>query len=100
MIHQTGRTMNKRIRFTRDEARPLSSILGVRWEESPFDLEQFRQGLDVELEHGRRDPATNVTDDDPLLTAKIALVHLRELPDFYTRPARMENEGVPEEVPA
>ncbi len=96
--------MNKRTRFTRDEARLLSSILGVRWEGSVFDIEQFRKGLDVELEHGRRDPATNVTDDDPLLTAKIALAHLRELPDYYTRLARMESEGEQEyrqeEVPA
>ena len=96
--------MNKRTRFTRDEARLLSSILGVRWEEDVFDIEEFRKGLDVELEHGRRDPATNVTDDDPLLTAKIALAHLRELPDYYTRLARMESEGEQEyrqeEVPA
>ena len=58
--------------------------------EGPFDLEQFRMGLDVELEHGRRDPATNVTDDDPIMTGKIALAHLRELPDYYTRLAEME----------
>ena len=85
--------MRTRTRFTRDEARLLGSILGVRWEECPFDLEQFRQGLDVELEHGRRDPETNVTDDDPLLTAKISLAHLRELSDYYTRLARREAEG-------
>jgi len=76
----------------------------VRWGETPFDLEQFRQGLDVELEHGSRVGDTNVTDDDPLLTAKIALAHLRELPDYYTRLARMEADGErehqPEEVPA
>ena len=85
--------MRTRTSFTRDEARLLGSTLGVRWEESPFDVEQFRQGLDVELEHGRRDADTNVTDDDPLLTAKISLAHLRELPDYYTRLARMEAEG-------
>ena len=85
--------MKTRTSFTTEEARLLGSMLGVRWEESPFDVEQFRQGLDVELEHGRRDPDTNVTDDDPLLTAKISLAHLRELPDYYTRLARMEAEG-------
>ena len=85
--------MRTRTSFTRDEARLLGSTLGVRWEESPFDVEQFRQGLDVELEHGRRDADTNVTDEDPLLTAKISLAHLRELPDYYTRLARMEAEG-------
>ena len=88
--------MRTRTSFTRDEARLLGSTLGVRWEESPFDVEQFRQGLDVELEHGRRDADTNVTDDDPLLTAKISLAHLRELPDYYTRLARMEAEGEPQ----
>ena len=85
--------MERRIGFTREEARSLGAMLGVRWEESPFDVEEFRQGLDVELEHGRRDANTNVTDDDPLLTAKISLAHLRELPDYYTRLARMEAEG-------
>ena len=85
--------MKTRSGFTREEARALGSTLGVRWEESPFDVEQFRQGLDVELEHGRRDEITNVTNDDSLLTAKISLAHLRELPDYYTRLARMEAEG-------
>jgi hypothetical protein len=85
--------MNRRARFTKEEARLLGAMLGVRWEESRFDVEQFRQGLDVELEHGRHAWDTNVTDDDPLLTARIALAHLRELPDYYTRLARMESEG-------
>jgi hypothetical protein len=50
-------------------------------------------GLDVELEHGLHDRVTNVTDDDPVLTGKIALAHLNELPDYYTRLAKMEEEG-------
>ena len=50
-------------------------------------------GLGIELEHGRRDPATNVTNDDPVVTGKIALAHLRELPDYYTRLADMEAEA-------
>ena len=58
-----------------------------------FDLEQFRMGLGIELEHGRRHPATNVTNDDPVVTGKIALAHLRELPDYYTRLADMEAEA-------
>ncbi len=85
--------MTTRTRFTTEEAQLLGSMIGVRWEKSAFDVEQFRQGLEVELEHGRRDPATNVTDDDPILTSKIALAHLRELPDYYTRLALMEAEG-------
>ena len=79
--------------FTTAEARQIAAELGITWQQVGFDLEQFRMGLDVELEHGRRDPATNVTDDDALLTGKIALAHLNELPDYYTRLAIMEAEG-------
>jgi Protein of unknown function (DUF5661) len=79
--------------FTADEARLIAATLRIRWEEVPFDQEQFRMGLEVELEHGRRDPTTNVTDDDPIVTGKIALAHLRELPDYYDRLAQMEAEA-------
>jgi hypothetical protein len=79
--------------FTSEEARSLGEQLGIDWTSSPFDVEQFRAGMDVELEHGTRDPETDVTGDDPVLTAKIALAHLRELPDYYARLARMEAEG-------
>jgi hypothetical protein len=79
--------------FTTEEARSLGEQLGIDWTSSPFDVEQFRAGMDVELEHGTRDPETDVTGDDPVLTAKIALAHLRELPDYYARLARMEAEG-------
>lgn len=79
--------------FTADDARSIAATIGIRWEEVPFDLEQFRKGLLVELEHGRRDPATNVTDDDPIVTGKIALAHLNELPDYYDRLARMEADA-------
>ena len=49
--------------------------------------------MEVELEHGRQDPATNVTDDDPVLTGKIALAHLNEFPDYYERLELMEREA-------
>lgn len=75
------------------EARRLGGEIGIDWASAPFDVEQFRLGMEVELEHGSRDPQTNVTDDDPVLTAKIALAHLKELPDYYTRLARMEAEA-------
>lgn len=78
--------------FNADEARSVGEQIGIDWASSPFDLEQFRAGMDVELEHGTRDPDTDVTGDDALLTGKIALAHLRELPDYYTRLARMEDE--------
>ena len=79
--------------FTTNDARSIGEQLGIDWTSSPFDVEQFRAGMDVELEHGTRDPDTDVTGDDPVLTGKIALAHLRELPDYYTRLARMEAEG-------
>jgi hypothetical protein len=79
--------------FTTDEARSVGERLGIDWGSSTFDVEQFRAGMDIELEHGRRDVDTDVTGDDPLLTGKIALAHLRELPDYYTRLALIEAEG-------
>jgi hypothetical protein len=78
-------------RFTADEARRIGDTVGVDW--SQVDIEQFRIGLEVELEHGSRDPATDVTHDDPLLTGKIALAHLKEIPDYYTRLTEMEEEA-------
>jgi hypothetical protein len=82
-----------RTTFSEDEAREAGGAIGVDWASAPFTAEQFRRGMEVELEHGRRDPATNVTDDDPATTAKIALAHLRELPDYYDRLAAMEGEA-------
>src|SRR5438552_5209205 len=76
--------------FTAKEARRVGTEIGIDWESAPFDVEQFRAGIDVELEHGLHDRTTNVTNDDPIVTGKIALAHLRELPDYYTRLARME----------
>jgi hypothetical protein len=77
--------------FTADEARQVGDQLGIEW--TGVDLEQFRMGLEVELEHGVRNVVTNVTNDDLVLTGKIALAHLMELPDYYTRLMRMEEEA-------
>jgi hypothetical protein len=77
--------------FTRDDAKRIGNALGIDWK--AFDVEQFRIGMDVELEHGRVDLDTNVTDDDALLTGKIALAHLREFPDYYSRLEKMEHEA-------
>lgn len=74
--------------FTADEAKEIGEKLGIDWKS--FDVDQFRRGIDVELEHGTRSPETNVTNDDPLVTGKIALAHLNELPDYYDRLAKME----------
>jgi len=77
--------------FTAEEAEKIAEQLGVTWKD--FDVEQFRKGMDVELEHGTVDSNTNVTDDDPLITGKIALAHLNELPDYYDRLEEMEEKG-------
>ena len=79
--------------FTSEEARLVGDEIGIDWAAAPFDVEQFRMGMDVELEHGVHDLTTNVTDSDPAVTGKIALAHLKEFPDYYTRLARMEAEA-------
>jgi hypothetical protein len=73
------------------EAKEIGERLGIKWDK--FDVTQFRKGMEVELEHGLQDPATNVTDDDLLLTGKIALAHLNEFPDYYVRLEKMEREA-------
>jgi hypothetical protein len=78
-------------RFTTQEAKQIGDKLGIKW--TKWDVEQFRMGLDVELEHGTVDPHTNVTDDDPIMTGKIALAHLNEIADYYTRLYEMEEEA-------
>jgi len=77
--------------FTTQEAKETGERLGIDW--SKFDVEQYRMGLDVELEHGLVDSDTNVTNDDPIMTGKIALAHLNEFPDYYTRLDKMEKEA-------
>ena len=78
-------------KFTNEEAKTIGEELGIDWKN--YDVEQFRMGLDVELEHGTVDPHTNVTNDDPILTGKIALAHLNEFSDYYTRLDKMEKEA-------
>ena len=85
--------MPEQQRFSVEEARRIGEEIGIDWGSSPFGVEEFRAGMDVELEHGRHDPETNVTDDDPHVTAKIARAHLNEFPDYYTRLGRMEQEA-------
>lgn len=80
-----------KIHFTSEEAERVGKSLGVKW--GKFDIEQFRMGMDVELEHGLADSATNITYDDAAMTGKIALAHLNEFPDYYTRLEKLENEA-------
>lgn len=83
--------MKENRKFTSEEAKWAGDQLGVDWKK--IDIEQFRMGLEVELEHGMVDPVTNVTNDDLTMTAKIALAHLKEIPDYYTRLKKMETEA-------
>jgi len=83
--------MSGRRRTTIEEARRVGDVIGIDWDE--LDLEQFRAGMDVELEHGSHDPQTDVTHDDPIITGKIALAHMKEFPDYYERLERMEAEA-------
>ena len=83
--------MSPKKHFTAEVAKQIGERLGIECRK--FDVEQFRAGLDVELEHGTRDPNTNVTNDNPLMTGRIALAHLNEFPDYYTRLEKMESEA-------
>ena len=85
--------MSVHFTFSEDKARGIGETIGIDWATSRFDVAQFQKGLEVELEHGIRDPATNVSDDDEITTGKIALAHLNEFPDYYTRLAAMESEA-------
>jgi hypothetical protein len=83
--------MSEKRQTTADEARRVGDAIGVDWDR--FDLEGFRAGMDVEFEHGSHDPQTDVTHDDPIVTGKIALAHMKEFPDYYERLERMEREA-------
>lgn len=85
--------MGSATNITEQQAREVGEAIGIDWSTAPFDVAQFRDGMEVELEHGTHDPATNVTGDDPLVTGKIALAHLNEFPDYYVRLERMEEEA-------
>ncbi|HEU4977198.1 MAG TPA: DUF5661 family protein [Baekduia sp.] len=80
-------------RVSTDEAARIGELLGIDWASASFDVEEFRAGMEVEFEHGARDPATDVTGDAPIVTGKIALAHLNEFPDYYTRLKQMEEEA-------
>ncbi len=83
--------MENKKHFTEEEAKRIGEELGIDW--SKFDVKQFWMGLNVELEHGLVDPETNVTNDDEIMTGKIALAHLNEFSDYYTRLEKMEKEA-------
>lgn len=84
---------NIKTTFTTEEAKNIAKALGIDFSKEKFDLEQFRMGLDVELEHGLISPKTNVTNNDYIMTGKIALAHLNEIPDYYTRLKKVEKDS-------
>ena len=88
---ERGKTVSEKRRTTSEEAPRIGDAIGV--DRNRRELEQFRAGMDVEFEHGSHDPQTDVTHDDPILTGKIALAHMKEFPDYYDRLERMERKA-------
>lgn len=87
-------TENKQERksaYSINEAREIGDRLGIDF--TKYSLEEFRRGLEVELEHGKRITETNVTNDNEYMTGKIAWAHLHEIPDYYTRLDKMEKDA-------
>ena len=81
------------MQFTEDQARLIGDEIGIDWNAALFDVDQFRRGLEIELEHGSREPETDVTGNDSVVTGKIAWAHLREYPDYYDRLEVLEREA-------
>jgi len=79
--------------ITTDDAAAALAAAGIDISDERYGLEAVRDGMNVELEHGSRFPDLDVSGDDPVITVKIALAHLREFPDYYERLAIMEREG-------
>lgn len=83
--------MKVKIHINTEATREIGDRLGLDW--TKVDFNEFHSGLDVELEHGARDPETDVTGNDMILTGKIAWAHLKEFPDYYTRLEKLESEA-------
>lgn len=78
-------------KFNRNDAKQIGDKLLIDW--NKISIDDYMDGINVELEHGTKDPKTNVTNDDPIVTGKIALAHLNEFPDYYQRLKKMEQEA-------
>ncbi|MDP1421060.1 DUF5661 family protein [Peribacillus simplex] len=90
---QTNNFNIVKTRFSKEEAAAIALLLGIDFNKSKFDLDEFWMGVNTELEHGNISSQTNVTGDDPIITGKIALAHLREFPDYYKRLKVLEEEA-------
>jgi hypothetical protein len=77
--------------FNLEDAKKVGDELQVDW--NKIDINQFLKGMNVELEHGSVNDKTNVTNDDSIMTGKIALAHLNEFNDYYIRLDKMEKEA-------
>lgn len=84
---------NKRIAFTAEEANEIAKKIGIDFTKEKFTLDEFTLGINVELEHGTKFIKSNITNNDPILTGKIAYAHLLEFPDYYTRLKKFESEA-------
>lgn len=69
--------------FNINDAVKISNKLNIKFDR--FNIKDFLTGLNIELEHGKINPKTNVTNDDLEMTAKIALAHLYEYPNYYNK---------------
>jgi hypothetical protein len=74
-----------------NDAKEIGEKIGIDWNE--VELEEFTNGINVEFEHGKKFSETNVTNDDKILTGKIAWAHLKEFPDYYSRLSKLETEA-------
>lgn len=79
--------------FTKEDALIIAKALKIDFDKEKFDLDEFTVGVNVELEHGSKYFESNVTKNDPIVTGKIALAHLKEFPDYYTRLKQLEEEA-------
>ena len=75
-------------KFNSKNAKVIGDDLGINWKE--VKLQEFTKGVNVEFEHGKKFPETNITNNDKILTGKIAWAHLKEFPDYYTRLEKLE----------
>ena len=74
--------------FTIKDAVWVANELGIKFDK--FSIKDLLRGMNIELEHGSSNSITNVTNDDLIMTCKIALAHLMEFPNYYN-----EEYGLP-----
>lgn len=75
--------------FKMQDALYAASVLGISFDK--FTEEEFLDGINIELEHGTVSPKTNVTNNDLIITSKIALTHLNEFPNYYNKEYGLKN---------